>query len=55
MAFNQNNPGALVEDITKTYTSFSGCDIVASFDGAQIGELQGITYSISREKAPIIR
>lgn len=42
-----------VEEYTKTYTSFSGCDIVASFDGIQIGELQGITYSVSREKAPI--
>ena len=38
-----------VEEYTKTYTSFSGCDIVASFDGIQIGELQGITYSVSRE------
>lgn len=37
----------------KTYTSFSGADITASFNGKHIGELQGITYSVSREKAPI--
>jgi hypothetical protein len=45
--------GTLAQEYTKTYTSFSGCDIVASFNGKAIGELQGITYSVSREKAPI--
>lgn len=45
--------GTLAQEYTKTYTSFSGCDIIASFNGKMIGELQGITYSISREKAPI--
>lgn len=43
----------MVQDITKTYTAFAGCDIVASFNGKIIGELQAITYSISREKSPI--
>lgn len=38
-----------VSEYTKTYTSFSGCDIVATFNGKVIGELQAITYSISRE------
>jgi hypothetical protein len=42
-----------VEDYTKTYTTFSGCDIVATFNGKVIGELQAITYSVSREKAPV--
>lgn len=41
------------EQYTKTYSTFSGCDIVASFNGKVIGELQAITFSISREKAPI--
>ena len=45
--------GTLAQEYTKTYTSFSGCDIVASFNWKVIGELQGITYSVSREKAPI--
>jgi len=44
---------ALIEDYTKTYTSFAGCDIVATFNGKVIGELQAITYSVSREKAPV--
>jgi hypothetical protein len=48
-----NMAGTLAQEYTKTYTSFSGCDIVASINGKVIGELQGITYSVSREKAPI--
>lgn len=42
-----------VQDYTRTYTTFSGCDIVATFNGKVVGELQAITYSISREKAPV--
>jgi hypothetical protein len=38
---------------TNTYTSFSGADIVATFGGQPIGTLSGITWSITREKAPI--
>lgn len=41
------------EQYTKTYSSFSGCDIVATFNGRVIGELQAISYSVSREKAPV--
>lgn len=41
------------QEYTKSYSSFGGCDIVAAFNGKIIGELQGITYSITREKAPI--
>lgn len=41
------------QEYTKTYSSFGGCDITAAFNGKIIGELQGITYSISREKAAI--
>ena len=37
----------------KTYTSFSGADIVATFNGRVVGELQAITYSVTREKAPV--
>ncbi len=43
------NDNTSVEKYTETYTSFSGADIVASFNGVVIGELQGITYSVSRE------
>jgi len=45
--------GVIASEYTRTYTSFSGADIVASFNGVIIGELQAITYSVSREKAPI--
>lgn len=38
---------------TKTFTSFSGADIVATFHNAVVGELQAITYSVTREKAPV--
>jgi hypothetical protein len=38
---------------SKTYTSFSGADIIATFNGRVVGELQAITYSVTREKAPI--
>ena len=38
---------------TKTYTSYSGADIKATFGNLVIGELQSITYSVTREKAPI--
>lgn len=38
---------------TNTYTTFSGADIVASFGGVPVGTLAGITWSITREKAPI--
>lgn len=40
-------------EFTNTYTSFSGCDIVCSFGSQILGELQGISYSVTREKAPI--
>jgi hypothetical protein len=35
------------------YTSFSGIDIKAVMGGKSIANLQGISYSVSREKAPI--
>lgn len=41
------------EVYTKTYTTFGGSDIIATFNGKVIGELQAVTYSVTREKAPI--
>jgi len=38
---------------TQTFTSFAGADIVATFNGRVVGELQAITYSVTREKAPV--
>ena len=37
----------------KGYNSFSGVDIKAVFGKEVIGELQAISYSVSREKAPL--
>jgi hypothetical protein len=35
------------------YSTFAGADIQASFNGTFLGTLSGITWSITREKAPI--
>lgn len=40
-------------EYSQTYNSFSGADIKASFGNLIIGELASITYSVTREKAPI--
>jgi hypothetical protein len=38
---------------TKTFNTYSGVDITPIFQGKPIGEIQAISYSINREKAPI--
>jgi hypothetical protein len=38
---------------TKSYNSFSGVDIKGVFGNQVVAELQAISYSITREKAPI--
>lgn len=38
---------------SRSYNSFSGVDIKAVFANKVLGELQAISYSITREKAPI--
>lgn len=44
---------SVTSEYAKTYTSFSGCDIVPMFGNTVIGELQAISISVHREKAPI--
>jgi hypothetical protein len=39
--------------MNKTYNSLSGVDIQATMAGKPIGELQGISYTVTREKAPL--
>jgi len=39
--------------LTRQYNAFSGVDIVATFGGVLVGEIQGISFTVSREKAPI--
>lgn len=41
------------EAYTRTYTTFSGADIVATFNGTVVGTLAGLTWSVTREKAPV--
>lgn len=41
------------ERITQTYTSMSGCDIQAYIESTLLGNIQGVSFSITREKAPI--
>jgi hypothetical protein len=36
-----------MQEYTRTFTSFSGADIVATFNGRVIGEIQAISYSVN--------
>lgn len=40
----------MASSFTKTFTTFSGADIVCTFDGVVIGEIQAISVTITREK-----
>jgi hypothetical protein len=40
-------------EYTRTLSSFSGADIIVTFGRAAIGELQQITWAVTREKVPI--
>lgn len=42
-----------VSQFSRVYNSFSGVDIKAVFQGKTVGDLQAISYSVTREKAPI--
>lgn len=42
----------LSDRLTRSYRSFSGVDIKAVFGTTEIGQLQGISYTVTREKAP---
>jgi len=53
MVTNNTTQNTDIDKYLNTYTTFSGADIVASFGGVEIGALSGITFSVTREKAPI--
>jgi len=36
----------------RSYNSFSGVDMLVTFAGIHVGELQGISFTVTREKAP---
>lgn len=41
------------DTLRQTYNASSGCDIVATLDGVALGNLNGISFSTTREKSPI--
>lgn len=45
--------GALESPITQSYNSFAGADYRCNIGPYTFAELQGISYSVTREKAPI--
>lgn len=48
-----NLGGILESEVTRSYNSFSGSDIRAVIGQYPFAELQAISYSVTREKAPI--
>jgi hypothetical protein len=44
---------ANTNELIRTFNSISGVDIKAVFAGRPVGTLQGISYSVARDKAPI--
>jgi hypothetical protein len=53
MATSSALGGVLESEITRSYNSFSGADITAVIGPYQFAELQAVSYSITREKAPV--
>jgi hypothetical protein len=45
--------GALESPITQSYNSFAGADYRCNIGPYSFAELQGVSYSVTREKAPI--
>ena len=39
--------------VTQTYNSFSGVDMLVTFGSTVVGEVQGVSYTVTREKAPL--
>ena len=48
MAILGQRDSSTIEQYTKTYTTFSGADIVTTFNGVVVGSLAGITWSVTR-------
>lgn len=44
---------ALKSELQRSYHTLSGVDIQATFGSHEIGSLQGVSYTITREKAPV--
>lgn len=37
---------------SRSYSTFSGVDVTVTFGGKKLGSMQGISYTVTREKAP---
>ena len=44
---------SLESEIARSYNSFSGSDITAMIGNIKFAEIQAISYSVTREKAPL--
>jgi hypothetical protein len=53
MAINVSGGNSLESEIARSYNSFSGSDIRAVIGNIPFAEIQAISYSVTREKAPI--
>lgn len=53
MATNPLVGGQLEDEIARSYNSFAGADYRACIGQYQFAELQAVSYSVTREKAPI--
>lgn len=53
MAINVSGGNQLESEIARSYNSFSGSDIRAVVGNIPFAEIQAISYSVTREKAPI--
>ena len=47
-------PNSLSDTFTQTYNSHGGTDILATFNGILVGNLNGVSYSTTREKAKLL-
>lgn len=53
MSINVNGGNSFESEIARSYNSFSGSDIRAVIGTNPFAEIQAISYSVTREKAPI--
>lgn len=53
MAVNTSGGNSLESEIARSYNSFSGSDIRAVIGNIPFAEIQAISYSVTREKAPV--
>ena len=43
----------MATEVKRTFNSFAGTDMQVTFGGVLIGELQGLSYTVQREKGPL--